>query len=91
MKRVNISITEKYKALQKTKEGKSTKKNVAEEYGVKKNIISTWIANKIQVNSSRKKFNKSDNKDIDEAVLPGSKMHTRTTFLSTELSSKRKP
>lgn len=40
MKRVNISITEKYKALQKMKEGERTKKFVAEEYGVKKNKIS---------------------------------------------------
>ena len=44
MKRVNIFITEKYKALQKMEEGKSKKKSVAEEYGVKKNTISTWIA-----------------------------------------------
>ena len=77
MKRVNISITEKYKALQKIEEGKSTKKSVAEEYGVKKNTSSIWIANKRkvfevyesgQVNSSRKKLEKSDNKDLDEAV-----------------------
>ena len=46
MKRVNISITEKYKALQKMEEGRSTKKSVAEEYGVKRNTISTWIAKK---------------------------------------------
>ena len=78
MKRVNISITEKYKALQKIEEGKSMKKSIAEEYGVKKNTISTWIANKRkiieayesgQVNSSRKKLKKSDNKDLDEAVF----------------------
>ena len=78
MKRVNISITEKYKALQKVEEGKSSKKSVAEEYGVKKNTISIWIANKGkifeayesgQVNSSRKKQKKSDNKDLDEAVF----------------------
>ena len=78
MKRVNISITEKYKALQKIEEGKSTKKSVAQEYGIKKNTISTWIANerKIfeayetgQVNLSRKKLKKSDNKDLDEAVF----------------------
>ena len=78
MKWVNISITEKYKALQKNEEGKSTKKSVTEEYGVKKNTISTWIANKRrileaydsgQVNSSWKKFNKNDNKDLDEAVF----------------------
>ena len=77
MKRRNISIAEKYKALEKIEEGKSTKKSVADEYGVKKNNISTWIANKRiifevyesdQVNSSRKKFKKSDNKDLDEAV-----------------------
>ena len=78
MKRINISITEKYKALQKIEEGKSTKKNVAEEYGVKKNTISTWIPNKRkifeayesgQVNSGRKKLKKSDNKDLDEAIF----------------------
>ena len=80
MKRINISITEKYKALQKIakKEGKSTKKSVAEEYGVKKNTISTWIANKRkifeayesgQVNWSRKKLKKNDDKDLDEAVF----------------------
>ena len=78
MKRVNISITEKYKALPKIEEGKSTKKSIAEEYGVKKNTISTWIANKRkiieayesgQMNSSRKKLKKSDNKDLDEAVF----------------------
>ena len=44
MKRINISITEKYKALQKVEEGRSTKKSVVEEYGVKRNTISTWIA-----------------------------------------------
>ena len=78
MKTVNISITEKYKALQKIEEGKSTKKSVAEEYGVKKNTIFTWIVNKRkifeayesgQVNSSWKKLKKSDNKDLDEAVF----------------------
>ena len=78
MKRVNISITEKYKALQKIEEGKSTKKSVAEEYGVKKNTISTWILNKRkifkayesgQVNSSQKRLKKSDNEDLDEAVF----------------------
>ena len=78
MKRVNISITEKYKAFQKIEEGKSTKKSITEEYGVKKNTISTWIANKRkiieayesgQVNLSRKKLKKSDNKDLDEAVF----------------------
>ena len=78
MKRVNTSIIEKYKGLQKIEEGKSTKKSVAEEYGVKKNTISTWIANKRkifeayeygQVNSSRKKLKKSDNKNLDEAAF----------------------
>ena len=49
MKRVNISIIEKYKALQKIEEGKSTKKSVAEEYIVKKNNISVWIANKRKI------------------------------------------
>ena len=78
MKSVNISITEKYKALQKIEGGKSTKKSVAEEYGAKKNTISTWIAHKrkifeayesSQVNSSRKNLKKSDNEDLDEAVF----------------------
>ena len=78
MKRVNISITEKYNALQKIEVGKSTKKSVAVEYGVKKNTISTWITNKRkiseayesgQLNSSRKKLKKSDNKELDEAVF----------------------
>ena len=66
-------ITEKYEALQKIEEGKSTEKSVAKEYGVKKNTISTWIVNKRkiyeahesgQVNSSQKKLKKSDNKDL---------------------------
>ena len=70
MKSVNTSITEKYKALQKIEEGKSTKVNVTEEQDVKRNTISTWIANKRkiievyesgQVNSSRKRLKKSDN------------------------------
>ena len=78
MKRVNISVTEKYKTLQKIEEGKSTKKSVEEEYIVKKNIIFTWIANKRkifpvyesgQVNSSRKKLKKRDYKDLDEDVF----------------------
>ena len=82
MKRVNISITEKYKALQKIEERKSTKKSVTEEYGVNKNAIFTWIASKRkifeaygcgQVHSSRKKLKKSDNKDLDEAVFTWSK------------------
>ena len=64
--------------MQKIEERKSTKKSVAEEYSVKKNTISTWIANKRkifeayksgQVNSSRKKLKKSDNKDLDEVVF----------------------
>ena len=49
MKRVNISITEKYKALQKIEEGKSTNKSVPEEYSLKKNAISTWTANKRKI------------------------------------------
>ena len=78
MKRVNISITEKCKTLQKIEEGQSTKKSVPEEYGVKKNTFSTWIANKRkifepyefgQVNSCRKKLNKSDNKDLDQVFF----------------------
>ena len=64
----SISITDKYKALQKISQGKSTNKSNTEEYGVKKNTVSTWIANKRkiteayesgQVNSSRKKMKKS--------------------------------
>ena len=60
------------------KKEKVRRKSIAEEYGVKKNTISTWIANKRkiieayesgQVNSSRKKLKKSDNKDLDEAVF----------------------
>ena len=78
MKRGHISITEKYNALQKIAEGKSTKKSFTEEYGVKKNTISTWITNKRKmfeayqsgpVNSSRKKLKKSDNKDLGEAAF----------------------
>ena len=62
--------------MQKTADRKSMKKSVAEKYDVKKNIISTWIVNKIfeayesgQVNSSRKMLKKSDNKDLDKAVF----------------------
>ena len=64
--------------MQKIEEAKGTKKSVAEEYGVKKNTISTWIANKRkifeahpsgQVTSSWKKLKKSYNKDLDEAVF----------------------
>ena len=40
MKRVNVSITDKYKALQKIAEGSCTKKKIAEQYGVKKNTVS---------------------------------------------------
>ena len=78
MKRVNSSITGNYKNLQKIEEGKSIKKCVAEEYGVKKNTISTWIVNKSeifeayesgQVKSSQKKLKKSGNKDLDEAFF----------------------
>ena len=54
------------------------KKSVVEEYGVKKNTIYKWIANKTnifeayesgQVNQSRKKLKKSDNKHLGEAVF----------------------
>ena len=78
MKRIPISIIDKYKALQKIEEGIRTKKRVAEEYGLKKNTISTWIANRTKniegyesghVNSSRKKLKKSDTKDLDETVF----------------------
>ena len=99
MKRTNISLTEKYKALQKIEEEKSTNESVAEEYGLKKNTISTWIANKRkifkvyefrQVNSNPKKLKKSGNKDLEKLLLPGSKIHALITFLLTKLS-KRKP
>ena len=100
MQKVNIFITEKYNALQKIEEEKSTKKSVTEEYGVKKYTISTRIANKrenfeadesTQVNLSWKKLKKSDNKIKMKLFLPCSKMHSQTTFLSMELSSRRKP
>ena len=57
---------------------KKTNKSVAEEYGVKKNAISTAVANKRkiieacesgQLNSSQEKLKKSDNNDLDEAVF----------------------
>ena len=35
--------------MQKIKGRKSKKRSVAEEYGAKKNIISTWIANNRKV------------------------------------------
>ena len=35
--------------MQKIKGGKSTERSVAKEYGAKKNIISTWIANNRKV------------------------------------------
>ena len=78
MKRINISKTEKYKPFQNIEEGRSAKKSVSEEYGVKKNTISIWIPNKrkmfeayesSQVNSWQKKLKKSDNKELDEAVF----------------------
>ena len=58
-------------------EGRSTKKSVTEEYGVKRNTISTWIAKKKGEKSlkhknsvrCRKKLKKSDNKNLDEAVF----------------------
>ena len=81
MKRVNILITENINSnikrcrnLKKEKEHK----NVAEEFGIKKNTISTWISNRTkiidacefdQVNPSRKKLKKSDKKDLGEAVF----------------------
>ena len=64
--------------MQNIEEGRSAKKSVSKEYGVKKNTISIWIPNKrkmfeayesSQVNSWRKKLKKSDNKELDEAVL----------------------
>ena len=64
--------------MQKIEEAKSTKKSVTEEYGVKKNTISTWIANKRkifeahafgQMNSSREKLKKSYNNNLDEDVF----------------------
>ena len=99
MKRVNISITEKCKVLQKIEEGKSTKKTVAEEYGVKKNTISTWIANKRkifeayesgQVNSSRKKLKKCHNKDLDEAAFTWFKNARSTNIPANRIINKGK-
>ena len=58
--------------MKKIEEGKCTKKSVTEEYGVKKNTISTWIANKRKIRSGElesEKVKKSDNKDLDEAVF----------------------
>ena len=49
MKKVNISTTKKFKVLQKIEKGKLTKESVAEEYGVKKNTISTRTANKRKI------------------------------------------
>ena len=49
MKRVNISVAGKHKALQKIEEEKTTKKSVAEEYGVKKNEVSIWITNRTKI------------------------------------------
>ena len=46
VKRVSISTTTKFKVLQKIEKGKLAKKSVAEEYGVKKNTVSTRIAKK---------------------------------------------
>ena len=57
------------------KEKKTNKKNVAEEYGVKKSRISTWIASRTkiievyesgQANPNPKKLKKSD---LDEAFF----------------------
>ena len=89
MKRVNISITEKYKLLQKIEEGKRTK-SVAEEYNVKKNAILAWITNRTkviaayesgQVNPNWKKLKKSDKKHQDKLFLPGSRTCIQTKFL----------
>ena len=103
MKRVNILITENINSnikrcrnLKKEKEHK----NVAEEFGVKKNTISTWISNRTkiidacefnQVNSSRKKLKKSDKKDLGEAVFTSSRTCAQKILLSKEILSKRKP
>ena len=45
MKRKNISIKEKYQAFKKIEDGNKTKKSIADEYGVAKNTLSTWISN----------------------------------------------
>ena len=50
VKRVSISTTTKFKVLQKIEKGKLAKKSVAEEYGVKKNTVSTRIAKKKKKN-----------------------------------------
>lgn len=77
MKTRIISITKKQKALKKYKKVKERKKYFT-GYGVKKNRISIWIANKTkimeayesdQINHSREKLRKSDKRDLDEAIF----------------------
>ena len=77
MKTRIISITKKQKALKKYKKVKERKKYFT-GYGVKKNTISIWIANKTnimeayesdQINHSREKLRKSDKRDLDEAIF----------------------
>ena len=72
-------------------------KCIAKECG-KKNTISTCITNKTktmeafesgQINSGRQRFNMSDNRDLDEVVLFGSKTFVWTIPLSMELSRKK--
>ena len=95
MKRVNISITERYKALQKTEEGINYKEKCRRGKWCKegyhfhidckqKKIFEAYESG--QVNSSQEKLKKSDNKDLDESVFTSFKMHAQTTFLSIELS-----
>ena len=86
--------------MQKIEDGKKTNKSVAEEYGVKKNAISTSIANKRkiieayesgQLNSSRRKLQKSDNNDLDEAVFTWFKNAHSSNIPVNGIIIKKKP
>ena len=86
--------------MQKIEDGKKTNKSVAEEYGVKENAISTSIANKRkiieayesgQLNSSRKKLQKSDNNDLDEAVFTWFKNAHSSNIPVNGIIIKKKP
>ena len=86
--------------MQKIEDGKKMNKSVAEEYGVKKNAISTSIANKRkiieayesgQLNSSRRKLQKSDNNDLDEAVFTWFKNAHSSNIPVNGIIIKKKP
>ena len=86
--------------MQKIEDGKKTNKSVAEEYGVKENAISTSIANKRkiieayesgQLNSSRRKLQKSDNNDLDEAVFTWFKNAHSSNIPVNGIIIKKKP